>query len=48
MRVKHSGLSSLMAKYTFHLSKGQLSLPMSLSAVEALVAGIVIAGLKSL
>ncbi len=37
----------LMAKYTFHLSEGQLSLPVSLSAVGALVAGVVIAGLKS-
>ena len=36
----------LMAKYTFHLSAAELSLPVSLSAVGALVAGVVMAGLK--
>ena len=36
----------LMAKYTFHLSEGELALPVSLSAVGALAAGVVMAGLK--
>lgn len=36
----------LMAKYTFHLNEARLSLPVSLSAVGALVAGVIAAGLQ--
>lgn len=36
----------LMAKYTFHVSEGRLSVPLSLSAVGSIAAGIAVAGLK--